>query len=493
MEYFQNSIKFNQNNYQEVLGSVCFQDYYLIKDNIVYKIIIEKNSENIIIKCKNYLISFNEYKLSSLTKIKFHSIDNAYEFIYNIFEENKVIIENIVLNKEIKLLIKNNERDIELILKYNKNKNNNNIGINNIKQIMKEINNLKEENKKLKKEIEKLKKYHENSKNDIKLLYNLAYDSYESSTLDNSFTVFKSVNNILCLIYANVNKSIISYDLNNRRKINEIKNCHNEYISNFRYYYDDINNRDLVMSISYKDNNIKIWNAYNWNCILNLINVNNQGFLYSACFMKKDKEIYIITSNDNSNGVVDPIKVFDLRGIKIKEINNSKTATVFIDTFYDYLLDKYYIVTGNNNEFSKSYDYVNNYLYHKYNDNNKYYNNSLIIKYNKDLVNLIIACSDGSIRIFNFHTALFLNKIQISSQTLYGMCLWNDNYLLVGCEDKTIKIVEIKSGLFSKSLSGHNNRVLSIKTIIHRDFGECFVSQNFSKSEIKLWKNEYIM
>ena len=72
------------------------------------------------------------------------------------------------------------------------------------------------------------------------------------------------------------------------------------------------------------------------------------------------------------------------------------------------------------------------------------------------------------------------------------MCLWNDNYLLVGCEDKTIKVVEIKTGLFSKSLNGHNNRVISIKTIIHRDFGECFVSQNFSKSEIKLWKNEYI-
>ena len=141
------------------------------------------------------------------------------------------------------------------------------------------------------------------------------------------------------------------------------------------------------MSISYKDNNIKIWNAYNWDCILNLINVNNQGFLYSSCFMKKDKDIYIITSNDNSNKIVDPIKVFNLRGIKIKKINRSKTSTVFIDSFYDYLSDKYYILAGCDNEFSKSYDYVNNNLYHNYNDNNKYYNNSLIIKYSKDIIN----------------------------------------------------------------------------------------------------------
>ena len=128
MEYFQNSIINNQNNPHEIISFVYYQDYYLIKDNIVYKINVEKNDENIAIKCRNYLILFNEYKLSSLTKIKFNSIDKAYEFIYNIFEENKVTIENIVLNKEIKLLIKNNKKEIELVLKYNK-QNNKNIEI----------------------------------------------------------------------------------------------------------------------------------------------------------------------------------------------------------------------------------------------------------------------------------------------------------------------------------------------------------------------------
>ena len=70
------------------------------------------------------------------------------------------------------------------------------------------------------------------------------------------------------------------------------------------------------------------------------------------------------------------------------------------------------------------------------------------------------------------------------------MCLWNDNYLFVGCRDKTIKLVEIKNGLTIKSLTSHNNDVLTIKKIILPDYGECLISQNFFKSELKLWVNK---
>ena len=69
------------------------------------------------------------------------------------------------------------------------------------------------------------------------------------------------------------------------------------------------------------------------------------------------------------------------------------------------------------------------------------------------------------------------------------MCLWNDNYLFVGCKDETIKLIEIKKGLIIKSLTGHNDYVLTIKKIIHPEYGECLISQNCEESEIKLWIN----
>ena len=135
-----------------------YDEFYLIKDNNAYKIIIEKLKNEILIKCKNYEIKLNNNDLSILSKSKINTIDEAYQFLINIFEYNKVIIKEIIINKSIKLLLKvymnNIEKDIEISLAYNKN-NNNKINIymnenNEIKILKDEIKLLKEEIKMLK-------------------------------------------------------------------------------------------------------------------------------------------------------------------------------------------------------------------------------------------------------------------------------------------------------------------------------------------------------
>ena len=67
------------------------------------------------------------------------------------------------------------------------------------------------------------------------------------------------------------------------------------------------------------------------------------------------------------------------------------------------------------------------------------------------------------------------------------MCLWNDNYLAVGSEDKAIKIIEMKNGLIVNCLTGHNSEVIAIKKIFHNEYGECLLSQDLGKSKIKIW------
>ena len=135
------------------------EEYYLIKDNNVFKIIIEKLNNEIIIKCKNYEIKLNNNNISLLTKKLMSTIEEAYDFIIKIFEENKVILKDIIINKEIKLILKSFINDIEIILIYNNKKNN--FFVNKINQICYEVklwvNNLNEEIKSLKKEIEKFK------------------------------------------------------------------------------------------------------------------------------------------------------------------------------------------------------------------------------------------------------------------------------------------------------------------------------------------------
>ena len=335
----------------------------------------------------------------------------------------------------------------------------------------------------------KLKSYHEiNNPKDIQLLSNIIDDSYAYTDLDNTFTVFKAMNNILYLIYSNKNKSIICYDLNEQKKIEELKNIHDENITNFKHYYDDINKRDLIMIVSMIDNNIKIWNLNYWECILNIRNINNVGQLNSACFLKENNQVFIITSNDNNEDNPENIKVFDLNGKKIKEITNSNENTFFIDIYYDNILSKNYIITGNQG-YIKAYDYNNNKLYHIYNDNDEYSHISIIINDNKNIIKLIESSIDGNIRIWNFHSGLLLNKIKISDEYLYGICLWSDNYLFVGCPDKTIKLIELENGLITKSLTAHSNKVITVKKIIHDKYGECLISQQLGKSEIYLWIN----
>ena len=490
------------------------QKFYLIKENNVYKIKIQKKKNEIIINCKNYSIQYNNNDLQILTKSVFHTIDESYNFITNIFEENKATIKEIIIQKKIILLLKinNKENSFEMILVYNKYYQENNNIFNIFDELKKDINNFKNEIKILKKEVNILKTFHysyslqeykdniissdkepniEFSSNpkDIQYLINLTKDSYTHFNLDNTFTVFKSINKILYLIYANENNSIIAYNLIDNKKMMEIKNSHDKYITNFRHYLDKINKRDLIISISDKDNNIKIWNINDWNCILNIKNIYKNGGIDSVCFLNDNNKNYIITSNDDCKRNPESIAIFDFKGKKLKEIKDSNYDTYYIDTYYDNKLSKNFIITGNDG-YVKSYDYNSNRTYFKYCDYDNKAHLSIKININEDIVKMIESSLDGNIRIWNFHSGLLLKKIKVNNYGLFGICLWNRKYLFVGSDDNTIKLIELKNGKVIMSLTCHNNYVVTIKKIYHPKYGECFISQGLKNEQIKLWKNK---
>ena len=454
----------NENKINEDL--IEFKEYYLKKDNKEYKFIIGKKENEIIIKCQNFEIKLNKNDLSKITNYILKSVDDCFKFVINLFEENKVKIKDIIINKTIKILFKfyNKKQNFEesLTLNYNSNKKNE------IEQ-SKNKNNFKSQNPK-----------------DIQFLKDLSIDSFVYHCFDNTFITFKSKYNILYLIYTNKYKSIISYDIINNRIINEIKKAHDNYILNFRHYFDKINKEDLIISISL-DNNIKLWNIKNMENILNLKNINVSGWIFSACFLNNNNQNYILTSNSDLD-ICESIKVFDFKGNKIKEINDSAEITYFIDSYYDHKLSNNYIITGNKG-FAKSYDYNNNGLFHKYDDNKdkNYEFDSAIINNKEEIMQLIGSSRDGNIRIWNFYSGVLLNKIKIDNCRLYGICLWNKDYLFVGCDDKNIKLIDLNKGIVIKDLIGHNKSVAAIKKIIHPQYGECLLSQNIDNSQIKLW------
>ena len=318
---------------------------------------------------------------------------------------------------------------------------------------------------------------------------NLIEDSYSYYKLDNTFIAFNSIDNILYLIYSNKKYFIIFYNLIDNKKINEIKKAHSNYITNFRHFLDKKNKRDLIISISAENNNIKLWNINNLECIYNYENVNERGETFSACFISDKFQNYIISSNSYLFNT-EPIKIYDFNGKKIKEINDSNLNTFYINIYYDNKLSKNYIITGNYG-YLCSFDYNNNKLYKKYCDDclriNKKEHNFVIINNKEDIIELISSSFDGNIRIWDFYSGLLLKKIKIIDKYLTGICLWNEEYLFSGCEDCEIKLIDLKNEKVIKTFKGHIKEVLNIKKINHPQYGKCLLSKGISNDILHIW------
>ena len=430
-------------------NNIYIKEYIIINENSEYKIKIEKKENEIIIESENYEIKLNKENLFLLFgnyNNLINDIDKIYKFIIKLFNRNKVQIKNITNISMVLVFTYENYKYFELNLKQKLN-----ISIN------------------------------------IEFLLNISCDAYASSTLDNTFTVFESIDNILYIIFASIKKSIICYDLKNFIKICEIKN---KYISNFRHFLDKVNKRDLILTISYRNKDIKIWNLINWECILHIQKLNDIGWIYSSCIFCDNNINYIITSNYDTSLNSEPLQIFNFKGEKIKEIENSNENTYYVDIYDDKKMSKTYILVGNIG-YIKSYDYKKNELYHKYCDNSNKGHISIVVKDNEDIVKLIESCNDGNIRIWDFHKGLLLYKIKIDDECLNGICLWSDNYLFVGCEDGTIKLIDLLNRAIIKNIINDGEEVLTVKSIFLPFYGNCLISQSIGKEEIKLWKINY--
>ena len=323
-----------------------------------------------------------------------------------------------------------------------------------------------------------------------------AFCSIMSPTL---FVVFNSINKIQYLIYSNKENSIIAFNLNTNQKITEIKKAHKEQISGFNHCYYKNLEIDLIMSFSYKNNNIKVWNFNNWNCIFDLSNINKNGSLFSACFaIINNSNFYICSSNcsDNENNN-EPIKIISLENKKIiKKINNSNDITWFINCYYEN--NNCYIISANN-LCVKSFNFNENILYHKYYEKNSNEGNSnFCINNNKEKTFLIVASFGENIRIFDFHTGILFNKINFEKKEIYGICLLNESHLCVSYFDQIekgcIKIYDYFNGdLIKNILLGNKNGICSIKQINLNEYGECLITQGVCNEQIKIFiKNNII-
>ena len=334
----------------------------------------------------------------------------------------------------------------------------------------------------------------------FEFLTNLA-QSEINFRVDNTFEIFNSIFGYICLVYAykfeNKYNSIATYNIIDCKTMCIIKNVHKEDITNFRHYLDKIHNRDLILSVSATDNNVKLWDINNLEYLLTINNINRQGFTKSACILNFNNELYIVTSNYSYSEVPEPIKLYNMEGYKIKEINYKNNQTYFIDIYHDKISDVKYIITGNFG-FVRTYDYTNDCKYHRYNDDEEegdYEHYNVIIFDKSDVLKIISVGKNGEVLIWDFHSTELLTKIKVNDEceydNLYGICILNKDILFVGCAN-FLKVVDIENEEVVNTLFGHSYNIITIKTVVHPIYGECVISQELYTGQMKLWVNKTI-
>ena len=124
-------------------------------------------------------------------------------------------------------------------------------------------------------------------------------------------------------------------------------------------------------------------------------------------------------------------------------------------------------------------------MYKEYKDNNDN-NNILIFSFiiYQGKGKLKLFCSSESeqgsyIKMWDFQSSELLKKIKIDSPNLRSICPIKENFLLVGCGDNSIKLIEIEKGLIINTFKGHKDKIFCIKMISFGNFGKCFLSHGY--------------
>ena len=224
-------------------------------------------------------------------------------------------------------------------------------------------------------------------------------------------------------------------------------------------------------------------------CLVNIRKAYSEGFLFSACFLidQLHKMNYIISVNYNNEF----IKIYDFEGKTVSTINNSEDQSVFVDTFYNSSQKKYYIIVGNE-KYIISYFFENGNIFKRYYDQGSMgTHTNFVFNFIGNEINLVESDTLGYVRIWDFNSGLLLNKCLVGKNLkLRGICLWNQNFLFVGSNDKKLKLIDLENGARIDSIKCGCD-VYTIKKIHHPKYGECLAFDGKSNNgQIQLWKSE---
>ena len=86
--------------------------------------------------------------------------------------------------------------------------------------------------------------------------------------------------------------------------------------------------------------------------------------------------------------------------------------------------------------------------------------------------------------IFNFLSSNEIYSVPVYSE-VNALCSLNQKYLIIGDDNKEIKVFDFERKSFYKNLRCHDNNILGIEKIKIKEKGEYIISYDYN--DIKIW------
>ena len=327
--------------------------------------------------------------------------------------------------------------------------------------------------------------------------------------LNESFDIFKSeLNDNNYLIVANKNNNNIDIiNIESNKLIKSIKNNPSKFIY-IKYFQKIETKKNYLITINIK-NAINIYefseenNFEKINLLLTIItkkefnntfNFINSTLIFNIKINSKLFDILVVSSRARYMEEY-PTLIYNIKnGQELKEISHTKkNMTRFMIPWYNKNDDNYYLI-----ELCEELLIVINILYNNIyakldEEKFKSFNTGFVHELN-DIDFLFVADSCGQIQVFNLFSKEICFKIDVrknkSNIRLYGLILWNYNYLIVNDDNnKSIIVIDLKNKyIIGSTYNEHNDSVRCIKRIRHKKYGECLITGG-DDHFIKLFKS----
>ena len=450
---------------------------------------MNKNMKKEIINLKNIIDNQNNNFYNSLTQNN-KSIQNLSEYSSSLkksIEENNKIIEELQEAQD-KLSLENVDinKNIDEIKLENKN---------NIKKLLEEnetlklkLNELTNNYNLLDKKIEELRK--ENIiPTDFKFSKTISTDIFKRNFYSNRACIFISCDNKPYIAFGESSLNLEGYDINEEKKFTIFEKLHDEFFDSIRHYYDEENERDLLITASL-DSHVKVidFNGEESEKIIDLnFKSKNQVIINTAYFIN---DIILIPFSSSTAGT---IKFYNMNEEFISELEQNLGFILGLNVYYEEKSNNNYILIANtigilsyNMEKSSINKFIPKMTLEEKKNNG--FDEPFVVRDKNRLLLLGPCFYYPYLYIWDFINGDLIKKVETTSG-ISDMCLWNDTYVFAGLiksDKNNFILINIKNGEIVKSFKTETNNSCAGIKIIKAESGTYLITANM-KSNLDLY------